>query len=304
LHAESDENHRPYPMVHVDIPTPLVNSFMVYLDVDFDELGGGDWIHVGTWANNEDWDVHTMSVVNGKLEMAHVEDAESIPDELPDFPIRQWVRLTVYIHYAPEGEGTVFVWQDGEPMLQGRYTVMDGQNLLRAHWGMYAPGNITSGAQYNDDVRIWTLSEPLTDFDTEPVSPYGAPSPNPTPEAGTGGSAGADAGTDPPANNSGSGGRASTAGQGGRAGGSSGIGGRGGSGGSTSSGGRAGASGSAGGSGGSTGGAASDDAEADDSGCSVAAGPGAGSSSGALSLLIAGIAVLYGRRRALARDRR
>jgi MYXO-CTERM domain-containing protein len=171
VHASGSSSHRAYPVIHVNIPSPLVNSFMVYLDADYAQLGA-NWVHFATWGNDADWTVHTMSVRARKLEMAHLDWEWIGPSPQPDFPLKRWVRFTVYIHYRPQGDGTVVVWQDGAPIMRGRYTDTTGQNLMRAHWGMYASGGTSSAVQYNDDIQIWTLSEPLTNFTDEPESPY------------------------------------------------------------------------------------------------------------------------------------
>jgi hypothetical protein len=171
VHAAGSSSHRAYPVIHVAIPSPLVNSFMVYLDADYAQLGS-NWVHFATWGNDANWTVHTMSVRARKLEMAHLDWDWIGPSPQPDFPLRRWVRFTVYIHYPPHGDGTVVVWQDGVPIMRGRYTDSQGRNLMRAHWGMYASGGTSKAVQFNDDVQIWTLSEPLTDFSVEPASPY------------------------------------------------------------------------------------------------------------------------------------
>lgn len=181
------ENHRAYPAIHVDIATPIVNTFMVWLDADYDQLSATDWIHFATWGNNPDWAVHTMSVRDRRLEMAHLSWSWIGPEPRPEFPLRQWVRFTAYIHYAG-AEGTVRVWQDGVPVIEGTYTARSGTNLMRAHWGMYANPEVAQGTQYNDAIRIWQLSEPLTDLTTEPQPPGAAPpdagaTPPPPPDA-------------------------------------------------------------------------------------------------------------------------
>ena len=161
------KKHRAYPVLYSKFSTPLVNSFMVYLDVDYNRLGH-DWIHLATWGNNTDWKVHTLSVRDRKLEMAHLDWKYIGPKPQPDFPLRKWVRITAYIHYPPEGDGMVIIWQDGTPVLSGKFRSVTGQFLMRSHWGMYAPATTDHGVQYNDDIQIWILSEPLTDFFTEP----------------------------------------------------------------------------------------------------------------------------------------
>jgi hypothetical protein len=173
----SSGSHRAYPVIHTDITTPIVNTYMVYLDLDYDAVGG-DWVHVGTWGNEEeggvgDWALHTMSIRERQLEFAHTTPnlGEYIgPNPEPDFPLGQWVRFTVYMIY--EGTtGFVQVWQDGVPMLSGEVSSLadnPGTRVTRAHWGMYGPATLSSGTQYCDDIAIWKLDAPLTDFENEP----------------------------------------------------------------------------------------------------------------------------------------
>ena len=176
--AAASESHRAYPVIHADIPTPLVNSFLVYLDTDYERMRQA-WVHLGTWGNRDsgsnsgDWALHTMAVRNGKLEFAHTSPfhGEYIGSRpRPDFPLRRWVRFTVYILY--EGTtGLVQVWQDGVPMLRAEVAQLaqsPGTRLRTAHWGMYASGSLDHGVQYNDEIRICTLSTPLSDLVREP----------------------------------------------------------------------------------------------------------------------------------------
>lgn len=37
------ESHRAYPGIHVDIGTPIVNTFMVYLEADYAEMASEEW---------------------------------------------------------------------------------------------------------------------------------------------------------------------------------------------------------------------------------------------------------------------
>lgn len=170
------KSHRAYPVVELDIPTPVVNSFWVYLDADYAAMNPLEWIHFGTWGNWDPktnvgaWALHTMSVRGRKLGFAHATPfrGEYIgPKPRPDFPLRRWVRLTMYIDY--EGaDGFIQVWQDGTPMLRATLPKNPGRRLRTAHWGMYAAGTVKSGIEYNDDISIWRLQKPLTDFTTEP----------------------------------------------------------------------------------------------------------------------------------------
>lgn len=178
----SNNTHRAYPVVHLNIPTPLVNTFMVYLDVDYERIAASDWIHLGTWGNHDPetkngrWALHTMAIRNRKLEFAHVEPFVGRyigKGKRPEFPLRQWVRLTLYMHYQGN-TGTVQVWQDGKPILQARVSQLaqyPGTHLRTAHWGMYGSGSLDHGIQYNDDIRICTLNSPPENLMREPSCP-------------------------------------------------------------------------------------------------------------------------------------
>jgi len=178
IEAAANESHRAYPVLHTDLQTPLVNTFRVYLDADYNQMGTSEWIHFGTWGNddgngNGKWALHTMSVRDRKLEFAHTTPfaGEYIgPMPQADFPTGQWVRFTAYLHY--EGNtGFVQIWQDGVAMLRAEVSELGGfpgTKLTRAHWGMYASATTTQGVQYNDDIQLWTLASPLVDLDSEP----------------------------------------------------------------------------------------------------------------------------------------
>jgi len=182
ISGSSHTTHRAYPVIHANFPTPMVNSFMVYLDVDYDRISESEWIHLGTWGNHDPetksgkWALHTMSIRNRKLEFAHVDPFHGNyigQGKRPDFPLRQWVRMTLYAHYDGT-TGTVRAWQDGKPMLQARVSQLaehPGTHLRTAHWGMYGSGSIDHGIQYNDDIRICTLSAPLVNLSREPSCP-------------------------------------------------------------------------------------------------------------------------------------
>jgi hypothetical protein len=67
--------------------------------------------------------------------------------------------------------GVMSSWQDGVPMLRANVSQLadyPGTRLTRAHWGMYAGSTASQGVQYNDDIQLWQLAAPITDFETEP----------------------------------------------------------------------------------------------------------------------------------------
>ncbi len=177
--APAGESHRAYPVIHVDIPTPVINTFFIYLDADYSRIAETEWISIGTWGNYDPgtstgkWALHTAAVRRRKLEFAHTTPfhGEYIgPQPQPHFPLRRWVRITVYIIY--EGAtGFVQLWQDGARMLRATVPELSrspGTRLRTAHWGMYASGTLGHGVQYNDEIRICTLDSPLLDLVREP----------------------------------------------------------------------------------------------------------------------------------------
>lgn len=174
LTGTASDSHRAYPSLHLDAPTPLINTFMVYLDVDYSRMSPEQWVHFGTWGNANEWALATMSVRDRKLVFAHTNPFEGEyigPAPRPDFPLRRWVRLTTYLNFQGS-TGTIQVWQDGVPMLRAQVTALQrfpGRNLQRAHWGMYASGSLGHGVQYNDRIEICTLSAALTDLTREPT---------------------------------------------------------------------------------------------------------------------------------------
>jgi hypothetical protein len=175
-------SHRPYPGISLRedaYQTPLINTFWVYQS----EYQGDGWVHFGTWGNcvqvggdcgTGTWALHTMSVLNDLLEFAHTDPHGGVylgSEPRAEFPYDRWTRFTVYVHYQAT-TGTVQVWQDGVPMLRADVIGIDDNGgtpvLGFAHWGAYAAATVSSATQYNDDIQVWSLSEPLTDFVTEP----------------------------------------------------------------------------------------------------------------------------------------
>ena len=170
---KDSKTHRAYPGLQTKILSPLVNSFWVYIDVDYENLqrrpgGRSDWISFATYSNDPEWnDVFTLSInQRGILHMHHL-NWKHVQKPKP-FPVQRWVRITVYIDF---GSGEVVVWQDGKRVLTGNYDKGSEDALRQAHWGMYSNNKVSSGIMFNDEVAIWTLSEPWKS-EQEPPAPY------------------------------------------------------------------------------------------------------------------------------------
>lgn len=181
FHSDT-ESHRAYPCIvlPVTLTKPMVNSFMVYLDVDYNDMTDREWISLATWCNgwwNNNGGLHTLSVMGtGKLETAHMDECSYVgPRPQPDFPVKKWMRVTWYWYPRSDqgdGDGKVLVWIDGRLMFQGVHNAKSADQAA-FHWGMYGRSSIERGVMYNDDVQFWTLSAPWPDAEVEPPSPYG-----------------------------------------------------------------------------------------------------------------------------------
>jgi len=198
--ATSPSSHRAYPLTHLDdegygeqpeftegIPSPMVNQWYVWWDPENIDLDG-KWMHFATWSNNPDWNVNTLTVIDGGTE-PYILDIQS-GDKLKQVqyhanravPTKQWIRFTVYIDYGYENgggtdnDGIMAVWMNGTLIATGTGNHLDPDNiatgspyLKRAHWGLYASGNCDRGIWYEDENKIWNLYSPLTNFDIEPM---------------------------------------------------------------------------------------------------------------------------------------
>lgn len=157
-----NNNHRGYPTIQLyKLPkgafkTPVNVEFWVWLDM---ELAKGEWFSFATLdhTTSDTWDpvlvnlsdkgfVHLMHAPsNGRAEW-------SFQTETIKFPMRQWVKLTVQLHFDRR-DGYAEVYQDGQ--MVSRAPVRRGKGLLtQVHFGMYAPPSITSGVVFSDDLTI------------------------------------------------------------------------------------------------------------------------------------------------------
>jgi uncharacterized protein YjdB len=195
-------SHRAYPLTHLDdegygqqpgfaegVPSPMVNQWDVWWDPENIDLEG-KWMHFATWSNNPDWNVNTLTVIDGGAEpyILDIVGGDKIKEvqyhASRAVPTQQWIRFTVYIDYGydngggSDNDGIMAVWMNGTLIATGTGNHLDPDNfptgstyLKRAHWGLYASGNCDRGKWYEDVNKIWTLSSPLTNFDSEPMPP-------------------------------------------------------------------------------------------------------------------------------------
>ena len=63
-----------------------------------------------------------------------IKDFEVIGDNA--MSLREWVRFTVDIEYAPAGNNLVYCWMNDQPCMKATNIKPGGSNLQRAHWGL------------------------------------------------------------------------------------------------------------------------------------------------------------------------
>jgi len=163
-----NNNHRAYPTIQLyklaggAFRTPVNIELWVWLDM---EIRPGEWFSFATLdhTTRDTWDpvlvnlsdkgiVHLMHVpVNGRSDY-------SFQTETVRFPMREWVKLTVELHFDPEN-GYAKVWQND--VLVSVAPVRRGRGLFtQAHFGLYAPPSMTSGVVFNDDLVITEATGP------------------------------------------------------------------------------------------------------------------------------------------------
>ncbi len=158
----TNNNHRGYPTIQLykleggAFRTPVKIEFWVWLDM---EIKPGEWFSFATldYTTRDTWDpvlvnlsdegiVHLMHVPrNGKAEY-------SFQTEDIIFPMREWVKLGIELHFDEEN-GYAKVWQNDQLVSQA--PVGNGDGLFtQAHFGLYAPPSMTEGVVFNDDLVI------------------------------------------------------------------------------------------------------------------------------------------------------
>jgi hypothetical protein len=175
-------NHRGYPTIQLHrlggggFRSPTITELWVWLDV---ALSDGQWFSFATFSNDasDRWDrVVTVNLdPDGFVNVFHAprHDENDLTLQRTDvrFPLRTWVRLTTYLDLRAE-HGAIAVWQDGvlvsaarvDPSVDpGVRSVRDALGLApgqisdrleQAHFGLYAPPEMTEALVYNDDLSI------------------------------------------------------------------------------------------------------------------------------------------------------
>jgi hypothetical protein len=151
-------------------PNGIVTTFHVWLEAGY-ALGDGRWVSLFTVNPSCDYSERVITLgldqPDGVLRPAHhwPEGTLAIEPGAPALPRDRWVRLTVFLSFE---SGEMHVWQDGRSVLHVSGIARATRTMCQWHWGLYASGDNTDVALYEDDKIVWRLEQPWTDWSREP----------------------------------------------------------------------------------------------------------------------------------------
>ena len=163
-----NNNHRGYPTIQFQnttegvFKTPCYITIWVWLDMEFNKNTTGednDWFSFATFTDDEtdNWSRTVLVNLNhnGIVHLQHTsgqgQQTNIFQTTSLAFPQKEWVELKVYLDFRNNGYAKV--WQNGELVSHANIENITNK-LSQAHFGMYAPPQITSGIVYNDDLKI------------------------------------------------------------------------------------------------------------------------------------------------------
>ncbi len=161
-----NNNHRGYPTLQFyktpagALKTPVLVEFWVWLDAS---LKPGEWLSFATLdhTTSDQWDAVLVNVNDaGFVHLMHVpargQGKRIFQTSTLKFPLKQWVKLAVALHFDPK-KGYAKVWQNDQLVSQAEITRGNGF-LTQAHFGLYAAPSLSRGTIYNDDLLIQEVS--------------------------------------------------------------------------------------------------------------------------------------------------
>jgi hypothetical protein len=154
----------------IDAPFGIVNTFHVWFDTTA-TFTGGKWFSFWTVNGSCDWSENVLTLgledPSHRLAAAHYQTGggtRTFAPGAPGVPLRQWVRITVYVNYHTE---TMYVWQNGTKISDVTF-VRASTRICQWHWGAYASGDNDNVVLHEDDNSIWKLQQAWNDFSREP----------------------------------------------------------------------------------------------------------------------------------------
>ncbi|MDQ3034787.1 MAG: hypothetical protein M3Y87_20420 [Myxococcota bacterium] len=154
----------------MDAPNGIVTTFHTWLEPGY-SFGDGRWVSLFTINPTCGYTERVITLGldqrDGILRSAHhwPEGTMTIEPGAPPMPLGRWVRITVYVNFY---SGDMHVWQDGRSIEHVAGIARATRTMCQWHWGLYASGDNTDIAMYEDDMVVWKLGERWTDWSREP----------------------------------------------------------------------------------------------------------------------------------------
>ncbi|WP_236516128.1 hypothetical protein [Sandaracinus amylolyticus] len=154
----------------LDAPHGIVTTFWTWLDAGY-AFENGRWMSLFTINPSCDYTDRVVTLGldqrDGVMRAAHYwpEATQTIEPGAPAMPLRQWVRVTVYMNLYT---GDMHVWQNGESVLHVEGLHRRLTTMCQWHWGLYASADNTDVEMYEDDKIVWRLDAPYEDWAHEP----------------------------------------------------------------------------------------------------------------------------------------
>lgn len=154
----------------LDAPHGIVTTFWTWLDAGY-AFEDGRWVSLFTINPSCDYTDRVVTLGldqrDGVLRAAHYwpEATQTIERGAPPMPMRQWVRVTVYLNLYT---GDMHVWQDGRSVLHVEGIHRRMTTMCQWHWGLYASADNTDVVLFEDDMSVWKLDQAWTDWSREP----------------------------------------------------------------------------------------------------------------------------------------
>ena len=160
----TNTNHRGYPTIQLNrtgggaFKTPALIEFWVWLDMDIQK---GEWFSFATldYTNSTEWDPVLVNLSDeGTVQLMHVpsngQGKRTFQTNSIKFPMKKWTKLTMCLDFDAQ-DGNVKVWQNDQLVSTSMIAKGRGDGFLtQAHFGLYAPGSLSRGVVYNDDLVI------------------------------------------------------------------------------------------------------------------------------------------------------
>lgn len=173
-------NHRLYPPWHGTLQTPLVASFLFFLDVNYAQLPSGEWISLLTlddtnWSTTKAWSILAGGTPYWWGNGATWDGGDHSSDVVQT---KVWHRATFYAEFNTSSDSYFDMWLDGTKVSEVVVTNnLSSANVIRMHAGLYTSTGVTKATYMMKDLIIWRLASAISianrgdvgDTNSEPV---------------------------------------------------------------------------------------------------------------------------------------